>query len=66
MTRLVCANRIRVFDNPDFTPTLRERVREAAASLTAEAGIPIEYVSTSHIREEAIVTSSGYSNGFAA
>ena len=34
---------------------LRERVREAAASLAAEAGIAIEHVAKGHIRKEAIV-----------
>jgi hypothetical protein len=46
--------------------TLRNLAREAAASLAAEAGIAIEHVAKSHVRKEAIVTSSGYSNGFAA
>ena len=35
--------------------TLRERVREAAASLAAEAAIAIEHVAKRHFREEAIV-----------
>jgi hypothetical protein len=66
MTRFLYANRIRIFDYSDFASTLRDRVREAAASLAAEAGITIEHVSKGHVRKEMIVTSSGYSNGFAA
>ena len=35
--------------------TLREKVREAAATLATEAGVAINYVAKSHIRKEAIV-----------
>ena len=35
--------------------TLRERVREAAASLAAEAGVAIEHVTKGRVRKEAIV-----------
>jgi hypothetical protein len=66
MTRFLYANQIRIFDYPEFAMTLRDRVREAAASLAVQAGITIEHVSKGHVRKEAIVTSSGYSNGFAA
>src|SRR5580692_6264595 len=55
MTRFLYANQIRIFDYPEFAVTLRERVREAAASLAAEAGITIEHVSKGHVRKEAIV-----------
>jgi hypothetical protein len=55
MTRFLYANRIRIFDYPEFAMTLRDQVREAAALLTAEAGNTIEHVSKSHIRKEAIV-----------
>jgi hypothetical protein len=55
MTRFLHANQIRIFDYPEFASTLRERVREAAASLAAEAGITIEHVSKGHVRKEAIV-----------
>jgi hypothetical protein len=34
---------------------LRDRVRDGAASLAAEAGITIEHITKSHIRKEAIV-----------
>jgi hypothetical protein len=55
MTRFLYANQIRIFNYPDFASTLRDRVREAAASLAAEAGIVIEHVAKSHVRKEAIV-----------
>jgi hypothetical protein len=55
MTRFLYAYQIRVFDYPEFAMVLRERVREAAASLAAEAGIAIEHVAKGHIRKEAIV-----------
>jgi hypothetical protein len=55
MTRFLNANRIRIFDYSEFASTLRERVREAAASLAAEAGIATEHVAKSHVRKEAIV-----------
>jgi hypothetical protein len=55
MTRFLYASQIRIFDYPEFALTLRDLVREAAASLTAEAGIAIEHVAKSHVRKEAIV-----------
>jgi hypothetical protein len=55
MTRFLYANQIRIFDYPVFAMTLRDRVRAAATSLAAEAGIAIEHVSQGHVREEAIV-----------
>jgi hypothetical protein len=41
MTRILYANQIRIFDCPDFAVTLRDRVRDQAASLASEAGIAI-------------------------
>jgi hypothetical protein len=55
MTRFLYNRQIRIFDYQEFASTLRDRVREAAASTAAEAGIAIEHVSKSHIRKEAIV-----------
>src|SRR5208283_1699209 len=55
MTRFLYANQIRIFDYPEFASTLREQVREAAASVALAAGIAIEHVSKSHVRKEAIV-----------
>jgi len=55
MTRFLYANQIRIFDYSEFASTLRDRGREAAASLAAEAGTAIEHVSKGHVRKEAIV-----------
>jgi hypothetical protein len=56
MTRFLYANQMRIFDYPQFAATLRERVRERAAALAAEAGITIEHIAKNHIRKEAVVT----------
>jgi hypothetical protein len=55
MTRYLHANGIRVFDYPQFAMTLRDRVRERAASLAAEAGVSIEHIGKSTVRKEAVV-----------
>jgi hypothetical protein len=55
MTRYLNANGIRIFDYPEFAKTLRDRVRERAASLAAEAGVTIEHVGKPHIRKEDLV-----------
>src|ERR1700748_3615353 len=54
-TRYLNAGGIRVFDYPEFAKTLRERVRETAAALAAEAGVEIEHVGKPHVRKEDIV-----------
>ena len=51
MTRLLYANQIRIFDYPEFAVTLRDRVRDQAASLASQAGIAIEHVAKSHVRK---------------
>ena len=55
MTRFLYASGVRIFDYPQFAATQRDRVRERAASLAAEAGITIEHIAKSHIRKEAVV-----------
>src|SRR5712672_360482 len=55
MTKFLYAIGVRIFDYPQFASTLRDRVRERAASLAAEAGITIERIAKSHIRKEAVV-----------
>jgi hypothetical protein len=55
MTGFLHANHVRIFDYPAFAATLREQVRERAASLASEAGIEIEHIAKSHIRKEAVV-----------
>jgi hypothetical protein len=55
MTRFPYAKGVRIFDYPQFAQTLRDRVREGAASLAATADITIEHIARSHIREEEVV-----------
>jgi hypothetical protein len=55
MVRFLYANGIRIFDYPAFVQMLRDRVRETASSLAAEAGVAIEHIAKSHIRKEAVV-----------
>jgi hypothetical protein len=55
MTGFLRANHGRIFDYPEFASTLRDQVRERAASLASEAGIAIEPNGKSHIRKEAMV-----------
>jgi hypothetical protein len=55
MTRFLYANGIRIFDYPQFAQTLRDRVRDGAASLAANSGIGIEHIAKSHIRKEEVV-----------
>ncbi len=55
MTRFLYAKGIRIFDYPQFAQTLRDRVRDGAASLAARAGIAIEHIAKSHIRKEEVV-----------
>src|SRR3954470_1125556 len=49
------AKGIRIFDYPEFAKTLRDRVRDRAASLAAEAGITIEHIAKPHVRKEDVV-----------
>jgi hypothetical protein len=55
MTRFLYANKVRIFDYPQFASTLRDRVRERAAALAQEAGIAIEHIAKSHIRKDEVV-----------
>jgi hypothetical protein len=41
MTQFLYAREVRIFDYPQFAATLRDRVRERAAWLAAQAGISI-------------------------
>src|ERR1700732_2638197 len=54
MTKFLYAIGVRIFDYPQFASTLRDRVRERAASLAAQAGITPERIAKSHIRKEAV------------
>jgi hypothetical protein len=55
MTRFLYARGIRIFDYPDFTMTLRDRVRARATLLASQAGVSIEHIAKNHIRKEDIV-----------
>ncbi len=55
MTRYLHAMGIRIFDYPQFAMRLRDRVRDRAASVAADAGVTIEHIAKSHIRKEAVV-----------
>ena len=55
MTRFLYAIGVKIFDYPAFAQTLRDRVRDAAASLAARAGVTIEHIAKTHIRKEAVV-----------
>jgi hypothetical protein len=55
MTRFLYSAGIKIFDYPAFAQTLRDRVRDAAASLAARTGMTIEHIAKSHIRKEAVV-----------
>ena len=55
MTGYLNAKGIRIFDYPEFAKTLRDRVRDRAATLAAEAGITIEHIAKPHIRKEDVV-----------
>ena len=55
MTAFLSARQIRIFDYPRFAEPLRDRLRERAAELAADAGITIEHIANSHIRKEEVV-----------
>ncbi len=54
MTRFLYSAGILIFEYPEFASTLRDRVRERAASLAADAGIEIEHIAKSHVRKEEV------------
>jgi hypothetical protein len=55
MTRFLYARGIRIFDYPRFAMTLRDQVRDRAATLAAEAEVLIEHIAKNHIRKEEVV-----------
>jgi len=55
MTGFLHARGLRIFDFPEFASTLRDRVRERAASIAVDADVTIEHIARSHIRKEEIV-----------
>jgi hypothetical protein len=55
MTGYLNAKGIRIFDYPEFAKTLRDRVRDRAVTLAAEAGVTIEHIAKPHVRKEDVV-----------
>ena len=55
MTGYLNAKGIRIFDYPEFAKTLRECVRDRAASMAAEAGVTIEHIAKPHVQKEDVV-----------
>jgi DNA-binding transcriptional ArsR family regulator len=55
MTSFLFRNKIPIFDYAKFAMALRERVREQAQAIAAEAGIEIEHIAKRHIRKEDVV-----------
>ena len=55
MTRYLQVHGIRIFEYPQFAMPLRDRIRDRAASLAAQAGVTIEHIGKSHIRKEEVV-----------
>lgn len=55
MTSFLYQQKIRIFSYPKFAEPLRDRIREVAHQVCADAGIEIEHVSKSHIRKEELV-----------
>lgn len=57
MTSFLYAHGIRIFDYAEFASGLRERVRENAERVAAEAGVAIQFIAKAHIRKEGVVGS---------
>jgi hypothetical protein len=55
MTKLLRWWGIRIFDYPTFAAELRDRVRAAAATIAATAGVTIEHIAKTHVRKEAVI-----------
>ena len=55
MTSYLNVHQIRIFDYPRFAEPLRERIRESAEKLAADAGAKIEYIAKAHVRKEDVV-----------
>jgi hypothetical protein len=52
MTGYLNSKGIRIFGYPEFATTLRDRMRDCAASLAAEAGVTIAHIAKPHTRKE--------------
>src|ERR1700729_4376433 len=52
MTSLLFERKIRIFDYPKFAEPFRNRIRENAEKMAAEAGIEIEFIRKRNFRKE--------------
>jgi hypothetical protein len=52
MTSFLYERKIRIFDYPKFAEPFRNRIRENAEKMDAEAGIEIEFVRKRNFRKE--------------
>jgi hypothetical protein len=52
MTSFLFERRIRIFDYPKFAEPFRNRIRENAERMAAEAGIEIEFIRKRNLRKE--------------
>lgn len=55
MARYLITREIRIFDDPACVMPLRDRIRDRAAELAAEAGITIEHITKAHIRKADVI-----------
>src|SRR6185312_13764725 len=55
MTRYLHGCEVPIFEFPAFAQTLRDRLRERAEKLAAEAGIAVEYIGHRGVRKEEVV-----------
>jgi len=58
MTRYLHGCEVPIFEFPAFAQTLRDRLRERAEKLAAEAGIAVEYIGHRGVRKEEVVAPS--------
>ena len=52
MTSFLCERKIRIFDYPKFAKPFRNRIRENATKMAAEAGIEIGFIRKRNFRKE--------------
>ncbi len=68
MTSFLYERKIRIFDYPKFAEPFRNRIRENAQKMAAEAGIEIEFICKRNFRKEDRVKEilAGPSQGWSA
>ena len=60
MTSFLYERKIRIFDYPKFAEPFRNRIRENAEKMAAEAGIEIEFIRKRNFRKEDRVKEIGH------